>query len=497
MLLSRLLAEAGIDATLTADPEVTSVAYDSRKVTPGVVFVAVPGFHVDGHDHVPAAVASGARAVVALRTLDVTVPVVIVPDTRVALAALAAVFAGHPSHQLTVAGVTGTDGKTTTATMLWAAWRGAGLRAGCLTTVDWRIAEEIRVNSTRQTTLEAVEVQAQLSEIRDAGCTHAVLETSSHALELHRVDGIDYRIAVYTRITSEHLDLHGSREEYVAAKLRLAQMVASRSAGGVVVADADDAETLARLQEIAGDRLLRYGLDDPSADLHAETVRSDAAGIRFRARTPWGDADVALQLAGRYNAANALAALGAACSSGAALDGAVAGLQKLSRVHGRMERVDCGQPFAVVIDYAHTADALEKVLRELRPATTGRLYVVFGSAGERDREKRPVMGGVAVRGADTVVITDEDPRDEDRLQILEEIAAGAVAAGGVRGGDVHLIPDRTEAIAWAIDQAQPGDTVLCAGKGHESSLLVAGGRSLPWDERAVATEALRARGFSA
>ncbi|HSP65500.1 MAG TPA: UDP-N-acetylmuramoyl-L-alanyl-D-glutamate--2,6-diaminopimelate ligase, partial [Candidatus Deferrimicrobium sp.] len=418
-------------------------------------------------------------------------PVVMVADSRLALSALASAFHGDPSGALTVAGVTGTDGKTTTATMLWAAWRAAGLHSGLISTVDFRDGDSVLANTTRVTTLEAEETQRRLAALRDSGCTHVVLETSSHGLEMHRVDDVHYRVAVYTRITSEHLDVHGDRERYLAAKARLLELVGVRR-DGVAVLDRDDDFAYPRLAALPVATRLTYSVAGADADLRAEAVTAGPRGVSMRAHTPWGSADVHLQLAGRFNAANALAAIAAACSSGASLAAAVAGISGLERVHGRMERVDLGQPFGVVIDYAHTADSLEKVLVELRAASSGRLWVVFGSAGERDVEKRPAMGAVAGRLADVVVVTDEDPRGEDRVAICEQIAAGAVQAGARRGDTLHVVPDRAAAIGLALSGAAPGDTVLVAGKGHESSIVTATG-SEPWDERAVVEAVLRSQ----
>jgi UDP-N-acetylmuramoyl-L-alanyl-D-glutamate--2,6-diaminopimelate ligase len=492
-LLRDLLREAGIGAAAgDANPVVTRVTHDSREAGEGTLFVAVTGRRQDGHAHAADAVVRGATAVVAERPPDPpvpSVPVVLVPDSRLALSALADAFHGHPSRSLTVAGVTGTDGKTTTATMLWAAWRAAGLHSGLISTVDFRDGDSVVANTTRITTLEAVETQRRLRELRDSECTHVVVETSSHGLEMHRVDHVAYRLAVYTRITSEHLDVHGDRERYFAAKARLLEMVGARR-DGVAVLDGDDEYAYPRLAAMPVAARLAYSASGGTADLVAEDVSAGPRGVTFRARTPWGSADVRLQLAGRFNAGNALAAIGAACSSGASLDAAVAGITTLDRVHGRMERVDVGQPFSVVIDYAHTADSLEKVLTELRVATTRRLWVVFGSAGERDVDKRAVMGEVAGRLADVVVVTDEDPRGEDRVAICEQIASGAVQAGARRGDTLHVIPDRAEAIAFALGAAAPGDTILCAGKGHESSIVTATG-SVAWDERTVVEEILR------
>ena len=493
MRLSELLAAAGLPDSRTGDVEVTSVVHDSRRASPGAVFVAIPGENADGAEFAAAAVGSGAVAVVAERRLDLPAQVAqaVVPSARMALARLAARLLGDPSRRMTVAGVTGTDGKTTTTTMLHAAWRGAGIAASSLTTVDFRTLDHVEPNTSRVTTLEADDLQERLAAALQAGSTHAALETSSHALVLHRVDEVDYRVAVVLRVTSEHLDLHGTPEAYLEAKAQLVERISGRR-DGVAVLDRDDPVGYPRMASVAvATRLAVSGAGAADADLVAEQVEAGPAGIRFLARTPWGDTAVALRVAGRFNAGNALAALAAACSTGASLEGAVAGLEALDRVGGRMERVDLGQPFTVVIDYAHTAAALETVLTELRAATRGRLWVVFGSAGERDLAKRPAMGAVAARHADVVVVTDEDPRGEDRERIIAEIADGARAAGA--GPDrLHLVPDRAAAIALAVAGASPGDTVLCAGKGHESSLIGAAGPA-PWNERTAVERALRRR----
>ena len=500
-LLSRsgLMREDGADIFLAPGERTTpveSVVYDSRQAGPASLFVAIAGFHVDGHEFAHDAVARGAVAVVAeyppIPPIPATTPLVLVDDSRVALSALAAALLDDPSRDLLVVGITGTDGKTTTATLLWAAWRAAGLAAASLTTVDWRCGDEVTPNKTRQTTLEAVELQEMLATFRRRGCTHAAVETSSHALALHRVDDVRYRCAVYTRVTSEHLDIHGDRDAYLAAKVRLAQLVSTRD-DGVVVLDATDDFAAPVLQRIPVATRLAYSTDpEVAADVRALRLHSSDTGVQFELRSPWGDAAVWLRLGGRFNAANALAAITAACATGAALDAAVAGVESVQRVTGRMERVDLGQPFSVVVDYAHTAESLATVLRELRETTAGHLWAVFGSAGERDVEKRAAMGAVAAQLADRIVLTDEDPRDEDRVRILDGIAAGARAQGAADGENLWLVPDRSEAIAYAMGRAEPGDTVLLAGKGHEGSIITAAG-AVPWDERLEAERAIAVR----
>ncbi len=496
MLLSELLRRSGLDPAVgDGDPEITSVGDDSRRCGRGALFVAVPGLHVQGRDFAAEAVRAGAVAVVAEEPLEPPLPgtpLAIVANSRRALSALAATLTGHPSRRMTVAGITGTDGKTTTTTMLWAAWSAAGLRAASVTTVDVRIGEGVRPSSGRLTTLEAPELHRLLAEVADAGCTHVALETSSHGLHLHRVDDVDYDLAVYTRITSEHLDIHGTREEYLRTKRRLLELVGARPRG-LAVLDRDDDFGFPSLAATPVARRLTYSAGGRSdADLVAENLQVDGRGVHFMAATPWGRLPIALRLAGSFNAANALAALAAACGGGVDLETAVRGIASLERVTGRMERIQLGQDFGVVVDYAHTAAALETVLGELRPATSGRLWVVFGSAGERDREKRGAMGGVAARLADVIVVTDEDPRGEDRVAILEEIGRAAEIGGATRGDRLHLIPDRTEAIGFAIERARPGDTVLLAGKGHERTIETASG-PVPWDERGNAEAAVRRR----
>jgi UDP-N-acetylmuramoyl-L-alanyl-D-glutamate--2,6-diaminopimelate ligase len=501
--LSSLLAAAGIPGAAVggsggdaAEVMVTAICSDSRAVTPGSLFVAITGLRADGHRFCRDAVRAGAVALVVERApvpaVDPSTPLIVVPDSRLVLSALAAAFNGDPSRSLCVVGITGTDGKTTTATLLWHAWRASGIAAAAITTVDRRTLDSVVVNPSRQTTPEAPELQAELARIRASGCTHVALETSSHGLEMRRAEDVAFRAAVYTRITTEHLELHGTRDGYLAAKARLLERVSPRP-DGIAVLDAGDPFGFPRLAAIPVATRLTYS-DEPdvAADLRATDIVTATTGVRFTALTPWGTAPVELRLAGRFNVRNALAAMAAACATGSDLGSAVRGLEAAETVTGRMERIALGQPFEVVVDYAHTAEALETVLRELRRTTPGRLWAVFGSAGERDVEKRAAMGAVAARIADISVITDEDPRHEDRDLILEQIANGAVAAGGRRGESVLVVPDREEAIAFAVNHAAPGDTVLCAGKGHEKTLETAAG-DLPWNERDVATAAIGRR----
>ena len=473
------------------DPEVTGLCYDSRRLKAGDCFVAIPGTHTDGHRYVETALRDGAVAAVVQRRTGSGWPQVVVPDTRRALALMASTLYDHPSRDLVVIGVTGTDGKTTTTTMIQQMLVGADRPAGSMSTVDIRVGDSVDVNETRQTTLEALEVQEQLARMRDRGLKVVVIESSSHGLALQRVVGVDFDVAVFTNIAHEHLDFHKTIEAYREAKASLIDLTAASRDKGIVktaVLNRDD-PSFAYLVDRPIARQLTYGIQ-MDADLKANRVDLIPEGLRLEASTPLGPLAVRLKLSGRWNAANALAAAAAGVAVGLTLDQIRDGLERFSGVSGRMERVDLGQPFAVIIDYAHTPQSLEKVLRELRPITKGKLIAVFGSAGDRDREKRPWMGEIAARLSDYAVFTNEDPREEDAMTILGEIAAGAEEVGWKEGENYARIEDRRQGIAQAVRRARPGDTILLAGKGHERSILIGRGKE-PWDERAVAEAAIR------
>jgi UDP-N-acetylmuramoyl-L-alanyl-D-glutamate--2,6-diaminopimelate ligase len=472
---------------------VDAITYDSRSAGPGTVFVAVPGQHQDGHRFVEAALAQGALVAVVERVPTGPDPgrLALVPDSRAALAVLAATFYGHPSRSVPVVGITGTDGKTTTTTMLQSALGTALGRVGSLSTVDFREGDLIEPNLSRQTTLESVEIQGWMRRMVDGNCRAIVLEATSHGLALGRLDQIQFAGAVYTSITHEHLDFHLTWEAYFDAKAMLLER--TRARGGFAVLNRDDARAYSLLAERAGGRRLAYSAaGEPDADLRAEAVQRTESGLRFTAVTPAGRAEVRLSTPGRWNVGNALAALGAGLLLDQPLPALAEGLGRLESVPGRMERVELGQAFSVVVDYAHTPAALTVVLHELRAATAGRLWVVFGSAGARDVAKRAEMGKIAAQLADQVVITSEDPRDEDPEAIIDQIWAGAIAAGGTPGTNLQRHAERDQAIRLAIAGALAGDTVLLAGKGHERSILSASGAQ-PWDERAAAEAALRER----
>ena len=491
MKLSQLLPGVPVVEAPPGDPEVTGICYDSRRLRQGDCFVAIPGEHTDGHRYVETALRDGASVAVVQRRVGTAWPQLVVSDTRLALALLASAFYAHPTRSMVVVGVTGTDGKTTTTTMIHQMLLAAGRRAGSMSTVDIRVGPEVSANDSRQTTLEALEIQEQLARMRDAGIQDVVIETSSHGLALQRVAGCDYDVAVFTNIAHEHLDFHRTIEAYREAKAQLIDLTARSAAKGLAktaVLNRDD-PSYAYLVRRQISQQITYGVQ-LDADLKADRVEATAQGLDIEATTPLGPLVLHLPVNGRWNASNGLAAAATGIALGLSLEEIRQGLESFTGVSGRMERIDLGQPFAVIIDYAHTPQSLEKVLRELRQVTSGKLIAVFGSAGDRDREKRPWMGEIAARLSDYAVFTNEDPREEDAAAILNEIAAGAEEVGWKEGVNYARIEDRSEGIAHAVSRAAAGDTILLAGKGHERSILIGRGKQ-PWDERAAAEAAIR------
>ena len=495
MLLSQLLATLD-DARyhLKAERQVAAVEEDSRQVGPDSVFVAVPGFTVDGHAFVAKAVAQGAAAVVVDQHrmpsgLPDSVTVVAVPDTRAALSRLAAAWHGIPARSLRVIGVTGTDGKTTTSTMLAWLLERSGFVSGMTGTAQIKVGPNWQPNATRQTTLEPLDVHAHLAAMRAAGVTHAVIEASSHGLALHKLDDCLFDAAVVTNLNEDHLDFHGTREHYWAAKARLFAMVGAATGDkgngpAFAVLNRDDASH-DFLRAHARVPVLTYGLERADVDLTVTVKEATAAGSHLHLRGRWGGHDAWLPLPGGFNAANAAAALTVLLAHDVNAATASAALADFPGVPGRMNVVDRGQPFSLVIDYAHTGTAFAKLLAVLRPLTAGRIVAVFGSAGEQSQGRRAGMATAAAAGADVSVLTSEDPRGEDADAIIADIAAVMAQAGRREGSDFHRRTDRREAIRLAVSLARPGDVVVLAGKGHEQSIIW-GGRRLPWDERSVA-----------
>jgi UDP-N-acetylmuramoyl-L-alanyl-D-glutamate--2,6-diaminopimelate ligase len=489
--------------------EVRGPVADSRRIRPGALFVAIAGERADGHDHLGAAFAAGAAAAVVERpVVEVPIPQLVVRSGRAGLAEAAGWWYADPSHELGVIGITGTDGKTTTSFLAVAALLAAGVPTGLVGTVHVRAGGREEPTPSHVTTPEAPALQALIRAMVAGGDRAAVVETTSHGLALDRVRGIAYDVAILTNLSHEHLELHGTFEAYRAAKLRLFEALAGdRPAkrttdgrawprAGVVNRDDPAAPWFMAATTAAGARLVTYGTDR-AADVRANRVAEDARRIRIDYEAPSGSGSVELALAGRFNVHNALAVIAAGEAIGLEPSAVQRGLAAVPAIPGRMERLDAGQPFGVVIDFAHSPASLATVLDLLAPlaaARGGGLIAVFGSAGERDVGKRPLMGRVAGERCRLVVVTDEDPRGEDRETILEAIAAGAIAAGRRPEVDLLLIADRRAAIEAAFGRARPGDIVLLAGKGHERTIEFAG-HDEPWDERAVALAALRALGF--
>lgn len=492
------------------NPTITGVSYDSRTVQPGHIFVAINGAHVDGHAFIPHALNAGAAAIVYQELAAVQdaldLPLIGVSDSRVALSPIAAAFYGSPAADLRVVGVTGTKGKTTTSTLCAHVLDAERHRSGLMTTVEFKIGPRWWENATRQTTPEALEVQAMLRDMVTDGCDYAVVEASSHALSprWNRLGDCQFDVAVFTNVTHEHLDYHGSVEQYRRDKARLFELLHAPAAGTsdrkrrkVAIINLDDPYAPLYV-EAAGTEvdLITYAVEHPAASLRAVDIQTSRHGTRYRVQTAWGTADIELRLPGMFNVYNSLAALAVGLGEGLDISSCAEALAWVAGVTGRMEQVELGQPFSVVVDYAHNPDSFGQVMSMLRPLTDGQLIAVFGSAGERDHAKRAIQGRIAAQHCDLLVITDEDPRDEDRETILEEIAAGARAAGKREGVGYLKIADRADAIRAAFERARPGDIVMLLGKGHESCIIYEGGRKLPWLERTEAERALREMGFS-
>jgi UDP-N-acetylmuramoyl-L-alanyl-D-glutamate--2,6-diaminopimelate ligase len=484
---------------------IAAIAYDSRQVAPGALFVAIPGFDTDGHAYLEQALAAGATALLVQADhrpqweglLERGAAIVSVPETRPALARVAAAFYDYPARKLGVVGVTGTDGKTTTVHLIAHVLSSAGRPTGYLSSVAFDTGgPEPELNASHMTTLEATDIQRHLAAMVEHDRRYAVVEASSHGLALHRLDCCDFDVAVLTNVGSDHLDFHGTLDAYRRAKGRLFEMIEeSPPKDGVArmaVLNADDPaseEYRARTEAPA----VTYAID-AAADVRARDIVDQGLAVSFELGTPEGCAPVRVALAGRHNVENCLAAAAVARSQGVTLAETAAGLEGFAGVPGRMELIDRGQPFRVVVDIASTPDALRNVLEVLERSADGRLIVMFGAAGERDPGRRDGMGRVAGQLADFSVLANEDPRSEDPDAIIEAIASGLRESGRKEGEGFVRIPDRRAAIRYAFEQAAPGDTVLLAGKATEPSIVI-GREHHPWDERAVVRELLAELGW--
>ncbi len=471
--------------------EVTGLTDDSRHVKPGVLFVAVKGTKSDGHLYLKQAAAAGAAAVVIEsgravpgRLADLNVPVIEAPNTRRFLGAVASSFYGNPASRLRMIGITGTNGKTTTTYVCKAILDSAGRRTGLIGTVSYLVGDE-QIPATH-TTPGALELQALLQKMSDGGLDTVIMEVSSHALALDRTSGCVFEAAVFTNLTQDHLDFHADMEDYFQAKLRL---FTGLDAKGRAIVNADDPYG-ARIAAGSAAPVWMYAIDR-SADIRAEAVRITLEGVDFLARTPVGPVEIHSGLVGRHNVYNILAAIGVGLQQDLSLSAIALGISGLVNVPGRFERVNAGQPFSVIVDYAHTDDALYRLLSTAQAVKTGRVITVFGCGGDRDRGKRPKMGRVAATYSDVVVVTSDNPRTEDPGAIIRDIEPGVKAGLSETGRGRYIIqPDRREAIQTALQDARAGDLVLIAGKGHEDYQVI-GTTKHPFDDRVVAREILQ------
>jgi UDP-N-acetylmuramoyl-L-alanyl-D-glutamate--2,6-diaminopimelate ligase len=484
-MLETLAAAVGASEIRNPAPvTVTDLAYDAARVTPGALFACVPGQRADGHEFAATALERGAVALLVERPLALPAPQLVVPDTRLAMALAADVFFGRPTRELEVVGVTGTNGKTTTAFLLYSILAAAGRRPGLLGTVEMRVGGERR--PVTRTTPEAIDLQRTFRELLDAGDRSCAMEASSHASELKRLVGTRFRALVFTNLSQDHLDFHGTLEAYADAKRRLftePDVDGHRPPAAVNVGDPFGRRLAEELRGLGG-RVLTFGLAD-DADVTAGELELAPSATSFRS------AGLALRprLRGRFNVENALGAIAAAQLLEIPGEAVVRGVEHLSGVPGRFEPVDEGQPFAVLVDYAHTPEALENVLSEARGLASGRVLCVFGCGGDRDRAKRPLMGEVVSRLADLAIVTSDNPRSEEPEAIIAEIRVGM-------DGEEAVEPDRAAAIALAVEEAAEGDVVVIAGKGHEQGQEFRD-RTIPFDDREVARDALRRLGAAA
>lgn len=476
-----------------------AVRYDSRRVQPGDAFVCIRGSRLDGHDFAGEAAERGAVLILAERAPGPVVdrvPTLLVADSRAALARAAAVVQGHPDRRLRLVGVTGTNGKTTTTYLTKAVLEAAGYRVGLIGTIQQLVGDQVL--DAERTTPESADLQDLFARMVAAGASHAVTEVSSHAVVLKRIEAIEYDVGIFTNLTQDHLDFHGTMEAYREAKAGFFATLSPGTKGRKLAVINGDDPSGAYMAARSAAPALFYGLE-PGRDVTAEDIEARPDGLRFTVRTPWGASAVRLQLGGAFNVYNALGALGAGLHEGVPLADAVAALERVRGVPGRFEAVREGQPFGVIVDYAHTPDGLDNVLTSARALGPRRLWVVFGCGGDRDRTKRPKMGAIAARLADWVIITSDNPRSEDPEAICREVEAGLLAqraSGPVAMQGYDVVVERREAIAQAVRRAQPGDLVVVAGKGHETYQILKD-RIVPFDDRQVVREALRELGYGA
>ncbi len=488
MLLSQLAESLPTrEIRSAADPDIISVVYDSRHAAPGSLFVCIRGEKFDGHDFIAQVIAAGASALVVERPervpADAHIPVVVVPNTRDALPVLASTFYDHPSRRLKLVGITGTNGKTTTTYLIESMLRHAGRPTGVIGTLG-ALMNGVEIETGR-TTPESVDLQALFAKLVSEGIGSAVMEVSSHALYMQRTVGCEFDIGVFTNLTQDHLDFHKTMDEYFDTKLKLfREYPKSSDKPFTSVVNIDDPYGERVVHATAG-KALTYGVRGP-ADIRASGINATARGIEFHAVCPAGEFDVQMRLGGLFNVYNSLAAIGVGVALGLNIDEIRAGLEAVPAVSGRFESVDCAQDFAVIVDYAHTPDGLENVLRSAREIAGNRLLVVFGCGGDRDRAKRPIMGRIASELADVCIVTSDNPRTEEPQAIIDEVLTGI---NGSRRASVEVVADRRDAIGRALEAASAGDIVVIAGKGHETYQIFKD-RTIHFDDREVVREML-------
>jgi len=491
MQLRELLAEIPTLGTQgSLEREIAGLSYDSRRVTPGMVFVALPGLNADGHEFIMNAIERGAAAVICEQNGFVSprTTKIKVADAREALAKAAASFYQHPSSKLKVVGVTGTNGKTTVAFMIKEILQAASIRAGLIGTIRYEIGD--RILTARRTTPESLELQEMMAQMVRAECRACVMEVSSHALEQKRVNGIEFDVAIFTNLTQDHLDYHGTMEAYFQAKQKLFTGLHQSDKPGAAIINIDDAYGERLAHEVHPEIMFTYGLDE-AAQIRASQIQLGRDSTRILVETPAQSFPCCIPLIGRHNIYNALAAIGAALALKVDRAAIQTGLSGMPKVPGRLESIAMGQPFGVLIDYAHTDDALRNVLTTVREITSGRLILVFGCGGNRDVGKRPRMGAIAARLADLTIITSDNPRKEIAATIALQIEEGYRS---IRADGSRIEEDRSRAIDDAVRAAKPGDTVLIAGKGHETYQEFEN-TVVPFDDRVHARESLEALGY--
>lgn len=463
------------------EKEVCGITCDSRKVKDGYVFVAIRGYKADGHDYVMSAIEKGATALVVDKktTTASSIPQIVVSDTRYALAAMSTCFYGNPSSRMTVVGVTGTNGKTTTSYFTKSIIETSGSKTGLIGTIQYQIGK--KVMPAQETTPESVEIQRYLAEMLESGIKYAVIEASSHALSQHRLEGVHFRSAIFTNLSVEHLDYHATIQNYRTEKLKLVKGLDTKA---VAILNADH-NASKHFAECTRAQVIWYGIKKKDADVTAETIQIDVDKTRFLLNSSWGKIDISMNLVGIHNVYNALAAAANGLALGFKIETIKAGIESLSGVPGRLEKIDCGQDFHVYVDFAHTHQALQVVLSTLRETTKGRIILVFGCGGDRDRKKRPKMGHIAEKYSDIFWITSDNPRSEDPDNIIDEIQKGVR-----RKTCFRVQADRSIAIEEAILEAKKGDVVVIAGKGHEQ-YQISKDITIPFDDREIVRQILK------